>query len=185
MYCTLGPLTVSIYHHITIIIASVCPFIYLQTAFGMGESESFYSWLIAVFNFGSVFGAIVSGFLVHCVPYWHLFAISLVTHITGFTLYAVTYKGWLILISKFLSGYFIGAQWSLSIGYTAKSAEEYVGILRGVELDRGSVEKVKRYVFSSQAVGVAIGFVVGPGELYCNQYYYVTRVGHRYKSMYM
>ncbi len=136
------------------------PIILIQTEFGLGESEAFYSWLIAIFNFGSVFGAIVSGFLVHCFPYWYLFAISLVTHITGFTLYAVSYERWLILISKFLSGYFLGAQWSLSIGYTAKSAEEYVGLLRG----KSSVEEVKRYVFSSHTVGVAIGFVVGPGE---------------------
>ena len=128
----------------------------------------FYSWLIAVFNFGSVFGAILSGFLVKCLPYWYLYVIGLVAHISGFLIYVLTYEGWLILISKFLSGYFLGVQWSLGISYVAKSSEEYVAVLqaRGKRVDDGSVERVKRFVFSSQTVGTGIGFIVGPGKLY-------------------
>ncbi len=107
----------------------------------------------------------VSGLLIRWFPYWHLLAISLLSHITGFLLYALTYQPALILVSKFLSGYYIGAQWSLSIGYTAKSCEEYVSVVKGawqsIEYD---IEHVKRYVLSTHAVGVAIGFVVGPGE---------------------
>ncbi len=107
----------------------------------------------------------MSGLLVRWLPYWHLFAVSLLAHIAGFTLYALTYQGGLVLLSKFLSGYFIGAQWSLAIGYTAKSCQEYVGVTKGAWSDNERrVEDVKRYVLSSHTVGVAIGFVVGPGK---------------------
>ena len=119
-----------------------------------------------MFNFGSVFGAVGSGFLVKFLPYWYLFIVSLIAHITGYVIYAVTYEGWLIMISKFMSGLFLGAQWALSISYTAKSAEEYVALLEegGVAVNENSVEKIKRYIFSSHTAGVAIGFVVGPGK---------------------
>lgn len=127
----------------------------------------FYSWLIAVFNFGSVFAAILSGFLIKCLPYWHLFSVGLLAHTLGFVLYAVTYEGWLILISKFLSGYFLGVQWALGIAYTTRSSEDYVRALEelGERVEEDTVERVKRYVFSSHTVGVALGFVLGPGQI--------------------
>jgi len=137
-----------------------------QVQYGLGQSESFYAWLIAVFNFGSVFGAAAGGFLVKFLPYWYLFAASLVAHTTGYVLYAVTYQGWLIMLSKFLSGLFLGIQWALSISYTARSSHEYVSLIeeRNGPTYEGSVEKIKRYVFSSHTAGVGIGFIVGPGR---------------------
>ena len=107
----------------------------------------------------------LSGLLVRCIPYWYLFMSSLLTHIVGFLLYAFTYEGWLLIISKFLSGYFLGAHFTLSLSYASESSVEYVDLMRRrkKKVDDGTTERVKGYLFSLVTIGECLGCFFGPG----------------------
>lgn len=145
-------------------------YVYLQLESGLGQSESFYSWTLAVFNLGSLVGAILTGFIVQCIPYWYLILLGLILHTVGYIIYAVTYVGWLIMISKFMSGYFLGAQVTLALSYASKSSLEYVEVLREMEKkpDEGTAMRVRNYIFALQAIGISLGLLLGPGKHACH-----------------
>lgn len=138
----------------------------LQFEFGLGQSESFYSWLLATYNIGAGVGAVSSGFLVRCFPYWYLYMFSLLTHIVGYTICAITYEDWLLMISMFLSGYFIGAEMTLAYSYASESSVEYVELMRKrkKKVEEGTGLRVKSYLFSLQSVGYLCGNFLGPGK---------------------
>ncbi len=108
----------------------------------------------------------MSGFLLESIPYWYLWAITLLTHVLGYTIYSVASQSWLIMISRLLAGYFLGGLITLSYTYIAKSSETYVEEQRrlGIETNENSKEKVKNLVFTSLMFGYSIGFLMGPGN---------------------
>ena len=130
---------------------------------GLGQTESFYSLVISIFNIGALVGAILCGFLVKCVPYWHLILFSLFTHTVGYILYAITYIGWLIIVSKFLSGFFIGAELTLALSYFAASSLEYEKLRSemGQKVESGS--PLRNMLFALHNIGINIGYIFGPG----------------------
>ncbi len=141
---------------------------------GLGQTESFYSALISLFNLGALFGAVLCGLLVKCIPYWHLIMISLVAHTIGYVLYAVTYIGWLIMVSKFLSGFFIGAELTLALSYIATSSVEYYSLQSDMDsksesdVDSKKSEsssQLRNMLFSLHNIGINIGYIFGPGQL--------------------
>lgn len=140
-----------------------CNVEFLQIEPGLGESESFYSGVITLFNIGALIGAIVCGVLVKYIPYWHLILISLMTHTIGYVIYAVTYVGWLIMISKVLSGFFIGAEMALALSYFAESSVEYDLLLQDSGKKTSKVS-LKATLFALHNMGVSIGYIFGPGE---------------------
>ena len=119
-----------------------------------------------MFNLGSLTGAILTGFLLLCIPYWYLILLGLILHTTGYILYAVTYVGWVIIISKFISGYFLGAQITLALSYASKSSLEYVEVQRemGKKSDESTAVRVRNYIFTLQSIGISLGFLLGPGK---------------------
>ncbi len=137
----------------------------LQLEPGLGETEEFYSFLIAGFEFGGMVGGFLSGILVGYVPYWYLWAIAIVTHILGYIIYCVTTQGWLIMISRLLSGYILGAIVTLCFAYFTSSSEEYVEAQKkcGIKTDENSVQKAKNMRFVTFAFGYSSGFIIGPG----------------------
>ena len=130
---------------------------------GLGESEEFYSWVITLFNVGALIGAILCGFLVKFIPYWHLILLSLLAHTIGYVTYAVTYEGWLIMVSKVLSGFFIGAEMALALSYFAESSMEYEDLLRKLG-KRTSGTSFRNSLFAVHNIGVNIGYIFGPGK---------------------
>lgn len=137
--------------------------ILLQIAAGLGQSELFYSWVIAMFNMGALVGAVGSGILVKHVPYWHLVLLVLVLHTIGYVLYAISYDGWVIMISKFLSGTFIGGEMTLALSYFAESSLQYEEIL--LQLDKKITKgNTRRRLFAWHNVGVGLGYIIGPGR---------------------
>lgn len=129
---------------------------------GLGQTEVFYSVLISLFNIGALVGAVVSGFLIKFIPYWYLIMFSLLAHTIGYIMYAVTYIDWLIMISKFLSGLYIGAELTLALSYFAESSIEYNDI-KSDSNQKGS-SKLRNMLFAFHNLGINIGYIVGPGE---------------------
>lgn len=107
-------------------------------------------------------GGLVSGFLIGTIPYWYLWNIALVFHVVGYVIYSVAYQDWLIMISRLLAGYFLGAFMTLSFSYFAKSSETYIETHRklGNETNENSIEKVKNFGFTIISLGNSAGFVI-------------------------
>ena len=139
---------------------------YIQFQYGLGLSESFYSWSLAINSIGSFVGGMLTGLLVRCIPYWYLFMSSLLTHIVGFILYAVANEGWILMISKFLAGYFVGAGFTLALSYYSESSVEYVDLMRKrkKEINDDTAERLKGYLFTIVTIGETLGSLAGPGK---------------------
>ena len=71
---------------------------------GFGQSEFFYSWVVAAYSIGEVTLAVVYAYLFHVVPYTYIFLSLITSYILGSLLYAVASSGWMILIARFLVG---------------------------------------------------------------------------------
>ena len=129
----------------------------------MGESESFYSWVITIFNVGAIIGSLMGGLLLKWVPYWHLVLSSLGLHTLGYILYAVATSGWLVMLSKLLSGVFIGAEMTLALAYFGESQQAYTAAVKQLGKKEGGAGRVKHTLFALHSVGVNVGYVFGPG----------------------
>ena len=143
----------------------------MQLEPGLGESEAFYSWLITVFNIGAVVGALSTGMLLRCLPYWHMILTSLVLHSLGYIFYAVATAGWLIMLSKLMSGIYIGAQMTLALAYFGESNINYRSAIKQLGRDEKKAIKMKHHLFALQSVGVNVGYIFGPGKLCIRKLY--------------
>ena len=137
----------------------------MQLEPGLGESEAFYSWVITVFNVGAVLGSLMGGLLLRWVPYWHLLIASLSLHTLGYILYAMATTGWLVMLSKLLSGVFIGAEMTLALAYFGESNSAYRAALKETGRGEGGANHVKHTLFALHSVGVNVGYVFGPGRV--------------------
>ena len=119
-----------------------------------------------MFNVGAIIGSLTGGLLLKWVPYWHLVLSSLFLHTLGYILYAVADSGWLVMLSKLLSGVFIGAEMTLALAYFGESNETYREAVRGLgkKKKEGQAPRVKHTLFALHSVGVNIGYVFGPGK---------------------
>ncbi|XP_064385763.1 uncharacterized protein LOC135334489 [Halichondria panicea] len=127
---------------------------------GLGESELFYSLLISATNVGAIIGGLVCGFLVGIVPYWYLWAVSLVAHTISYVMYCVVHQGWLMMISRLLAGYFAGATLTLGFSYFTDTSVLYVEKLTGAKTES---ERVRNYLFATFSFSMNLGFLLGPG----------------------
>ena len=134
-----------------------------QIESGLGESEAFYSWLLATLFTGSVIGSLLSGVLLKYVPYWHLILTSLLLHTVGYVLHATAKTGWVVMLSKLLSGTYIGADMTLSFTYICESIGKYQKALHELGEDDRKANGVKNRLFAFQAFGFNIGNLIGAG----------------------
>jgi len=125
-------------------------------------SEEFYSWIITIFNFGALIGAIGTGILIKVFPFWYIIMATLICHIAGYILYALSYEKSIIILSKLLSGVFIGGEMTLSLSYFALSAENYNKLLK--ELRQKQKPDIARGLFGWHNIGVGVGYIIGPGK---------------------
>ena len=130
---------------------------------GLGKSEAFYSWLIAAFNIGAVIGASSSIVLLKLFPYWHLVLSSLILHTLGYVLYALTNSGWIMILSKLLSGLYLGAEMTLVHTYIGESNIDYQEALMELGEDVKKATRVKHRLFGLHSVGNDIGYILGAG----------------------
>ena len=107
----------------------------------------------------------MGGLLLRWVPYWHLVFTSLGLHTLGYILYAVATSGWVVMLSKLLSGVFIGAEMTLALAYFGESNLAYKAAVK--ELGKGGerrAARMKHTLFALHSVGVNVGYVFGPGR---------------------
>ena len=135
----------------------------MQLEPGLGESEEFYSWALASLNVGAVIGAFSSGILVKALPYWYLFLISLILHTVGYVIYAFATSGWHVMLSKLLSGLFIGTELTLGLIYISESNADYKATLKRLGEDDRKANHVKHRLFALHTAGFIIGDVIGTG----------------------
>ena len=109
-------------------------------------------------------GGFASGCLVKFIPYWHLVLFSLVLHTIGYILYAISNEGWLIMTSKLLSGYFIGAELTLALSYFAESSIDYKAAMKEIGKTVESSATVRNRLFAWHNIGVNVGYFLGPGN---------------------
>lgn len=103
--------------------------------------------------------------MVKCIPYWHLILLILVLHTFGYVLYAISSEGWIIMVSKFLCGTYIGGEMTLALSYFAESSVEYDRILLQLGNTNNVDRTIRRKLFAWHNVGVCIGYILGPGIL--------------------
>ena len=71
--------------------------------------------------------------------------------------------GWLIMLSKLMSGVYIGDQMTLSLANFGESNVRYCNAIKQQGKDEKKVKRMKRYLFALQSVGVNVGYIFGPG----------------------
>ena len=131
---------------------------------GLGESEVFYSSVIAVFNIGAALGAFSSGVLIKFIPYWHVILSSLILHTLGYVLYATATSGWVVMLSKLMSGTFNGTQMTLSLAYISQSIAVYDEALKQlVEEDDKKAARIKHRLFAFLSFAYSFGALLGTG----------------------
>ena len=113
---------------------------------------------------GALIGGFGTGCLVKFIPYWYLILVSLVLHTVGYILYAISNEGWLIMTSKLLSGFFIGAELTLALSYFAESSIDYQAAMKELGKSVESSESVRNNLFALHNIGVNIGYFLGPGN---------------------
>ena len=113
---------------------------------------------------GALIGGFGTGCLVKFIPYWYLVLVSLVLHTVGYVVYAVSNEGWLIMTSKLLSGFFIGAELTLALSYFAESSIDYQAAMKELGKPVESSEVVRNNLFALHNIGVNIGYFLGPGN---------------------
>ena len=111
-------------------------------------------------------GGITSGFLVRSVPYWFLLATALAFNIIAFIIYSLTYQGWLLIISRLLTGCFLGAILTLAFSYFTMSSQAYYKVKKelGKEIDEKSAFKLRNYLFATMSVSQTAGLLIGSGK---------------------
>ncbi len=134
---------------------------------GLGESELFYSLIIAFVYIGSVFGGFFSAFLIKFIPYWYLFIFFISAHILGFVLYGVASQGWMLMLAMALVGVFTGSEVTLVFNYATDMSFMYVSAFkeRGetFECDTTKAVQIRNYLYATHTFGYSIGFIIGSG----------------------
>ena len=127
----------------------------------------FYSWVITLFNVGALAGALGTGFAIKYIPYWHIILFGLVSHTLGYVIYALTNTGWLIMISKFMSGIYIGLELTVALAYFAESSLDYQAAHKALGNTKVKSVTIRNRLFALHNLGVNVGYVLGPGESFC------------------
>jgi len=135
-----------------------------QIEHGLGLSETFYAWTIAAFSIGEFVGALSAGILTNIIPFWHNVLISILAHTFGYLLYALATEGWMMIISRLLTGIFVGMQSVTAFTYFGVSYEKYLQALgEGRKEEERKTIRVKDTLFALFALSSNMGHLIGPG----------------------
>lgn len=139
----------------------------LQVEAGLGESELFYSLIIAFMYVGSVAGGFSAAFLVKFIPYWYLFIFFISFHVLGFILYATATQGLMLILAMTLIGLFNGGEVTLVFNYATDASSVYVETLKEkgkrFECDKTKAVQIRNYLYAIHSFGYSVGFGIGSG----------------------
>ncbi len=140
----------------------------MQVEAGLGESELFYSLVIASLFAGSIVRAFLAGFLVKCVPYWYLLNCFICADIFGFLLYGIASQGWMMIVAMILVGLFTGGELTLAFNYTTEMNFMYVSVFkdRGETYDCDKTKNIhfRNYLYVIHSFGTCTGYVIATGQ---------------------
>ena len=131
---------------------------------GLGKSEEFYSWLVTVLNAGTMIGGLASTVLLNLFPYWHLVLSSLILHTLGYVLYALANSGWIMMLSRLLTGLCIGIEVTIIYSYIGESNINYKKALIELGKNVKKATTVKHRIFCLYSLGNDIGYILGAGK---------------------
>ena len=124
-------------------------------------------------------------FFTTILPYWFSFMISLACHTFGFLLYAIVTQGWMMIVSRLLTGIFCGLHRSLAFAYFAVTYEYYI-----LEIQESKKYcRIKDLLFALYTVSTSVGFLIGAGMCYnyncCSIIlFYIVIIQHSYDIWY-
>ena len=72
-------------------------------------------------------------------------------------------QGWLIIISKLLSGIFIGMEKTVTFAYFGESYNDYLATLERLGKEESKSARMKDRLFALHSIGVNAGYLLGPG----------------------
>lgn len=132
---------------------------------GLDLSEEFYSLTFSAMFAGHTLSAISCGLFFNFVPTWYIFLTAILFHTVSNLLYAMAVNGWMMLLSRGLSGVAVGITVASTFAYFGVSFERYVENLKKLDkFDKKKTTRVKGFVFSLFNIGNALGYVIGGGS---------------------
>lgn len=84
---------------------------------GLGETDTFYSWVATAFSLGALFISPIAGQMPPLLGYRLSVAIATVFLVGGGFLYTFATNGWMIFMARFLMGIFDGCAYVFSYSY--------------------------------------------------------------------
>lgn len=67
------------------------------------------------------------------------------------------------MVSKLLSGYFVGGEYVLTLAYFAESSIDYRGAKKKLGKETEKCDTIRNNLFVARSVGVNVGYFLGPG----------------------
>ncbi len=128
--------------------------------------------MIATFSIGEVISAVLVGFAVKWIPYWHLLLVGILMHTVSSLLYATAVSGWMMVASELLSGAYVGIVETVAFAYIdarAASYERAYATMHWNDLEGSKTLKKSRIKQKGYAVITfteAVSFLAGPGLSY-------------------
>ena len=119
----------------TCLISDVCVFMACATMQqwpGLGETDTFYSWVATSFSLGALFISPIAGQMPPLLGYRLSVAIATLFLVGGGLLYAFATDGWMIFMARFLMGLFDGCAYVFSYSYLSSI---------GNQLEKASIAK--------------------------------------------
>ena len=123
-----------------------------------------YSLAIAFRCTGAFIASVVTGFLLNWIPYWHLNLISLVGLTIGWSIYATAVYGWMVLLSRLMTGSFIGMHYTLTYAYFGESFEDYVAAQKELDNYGEHQAAMRDILFALHGVAMYLAYLVGLGK---------------------
>ena len=101
--------------------------------------------------------------LVKFLPYGYVILSSVFLHTVGYVLYAITNTSWLLILSRILSGLYIGVEPSCSLTYIIESSAIYQQATQELGEDNLKANHVKYRLIALHYFGYCFGAILGPG----------------------
>ena len=96
------------------------------------------------------------------MPCWYLNLVALLAHTSGYILLLITYDPWVVMISKALSGFYIGAESTVVLAYLAESSVDYTRAMKKLGRKVGKSSDIRNHLYALHHFGVIAGFFIGP-----------------------
>lgn len=125
--------------------------------------------MIATFSIGEVVAAVLVGFAVKSVPYWHLLFVGIILHTASSLLYATAVNGWMMAVSELLSGAYVGIVETVAFAYIDARAASYERAYATMQQNEaGEIKRLKKSRIKQKGYAVitfteGISFLAGPG----------------------